>query len=86
MFLALSQNLGCHIYNADYEEETSVTQWVINQYSDFLSFMGYTMAFHETSASVVAGTCGRIVGIAVYLNCELLLLEAKIRDPRFYVT
>ena len=43
-----------------------MTRWVINQYSDFLSFMGYTMAFHETSVSVVEGTCGKIVGIVVY--------------------
>ena len=47
--------------------------------------MGYTMAFHETSASGVAGTCGEIEGIAVYLNCQLLLLEVKVKDPRFYV-
>jgi hypothetical protein len=47
--------------------------------------MGYTIAFHERSASVVAGTCGKVVGIAVYLNCELLLLEVKMKDPRFYV-
>lgn len=43
------------------------------------------MSFHETSASVVAGSYEMVVGIAVYLNCELFLLEAKIKDPRFYV-
>lgn len=37
LFPALSQNLDCHRYNVDCEEETSVTRWVINQYSDFLS-------------------------------------------------
>ena len=48
--------------------------------------MRYAMPFHATSASVVAGTCGKVVGIAVYLICQLFLLEVKIKDRRFYVT
>lgn len=47
--------------------------------------VGYTMPFQETSASAVAGTCGKAVEIKVYLNCELFLLELKIEDPQFYV-
>ena len=49
--------------------------------------MGYTTAFHETSVSVVAGTCGKVGGIAVNLNCEFLLLEDKINSgvPRNFV-
>jgi hypothetical protein len=30
--------------------------------------MGYKISFHEISVSVVVGTCGQVMGIAVHLN------------------